>query len=547
MDKMSHWKGDPSSADDAYRQNPRRGLNYDESKVDVQPYSTVRFSKHLEVYSNQPSSTNCNSDTRTPTKSILRKKTERIKVSAKPPVRRKDSLLEKMKRMPRDPIDICAICPSEIPETLGPGPRRQDWNIESLFTPAEGKKQASQPSMRRSLREASSGIPTRVSEYEQYYSSEYLLKKYATVNPKGGSSQPNKEDELKRKLQVSVVPCSNSECGTVSDPSTPKGSDKRRWGLFSSSQSNEKSGSTSRRLATRKGRKKKPSYLHLEECSPNEGKIALDDLEFIVNGGYNLGDLVQQYHIDSSKFSTTSNDVLLIQKSTSDMEEKNVASPSRHKRFHWDGLYEDELHHFDDDDFGITDSKQLGRTFKARGVWFLVGVYFACFASVLMVSLILMGKIGGSPSTSSNTIDMMECTNRDYTTERTVSDRYDAMRRYLLFRSTGNATMMDQPGSPQREALCWISEFDGYNIDVIDGNEEAILQRYSLAVLYISMLNDNSDSIKNTDFLSAHHECDWDEITCAHSRVVTIIRLPNKSLSGTIPLEIGNLINLSEY
>eukprot|EP00536_Pseudo-nitzschia_multiseries_P005671 jgi/Psemu1/254720/estExt_Genewise1Plus.C_1090018 len=116
---------------------------------------------------------------------------------------------------------------------------------------------------------------------------------------------------------------------------------------------------------------------------------------------------------------------------------------------------------------------------------------------------------------------------------------------------------MDEFDTPQRKALCWISEFDAYTIDVNEGNEEEIIQRYSLAVIYFSTVDsgekseENPGSLKHSDFLSAKHECDWDGIMCNQFHAVSILRLSNYFLSGSLPPEIGelkalNFIDLSQ-
>lgn len=531
MSEINHVKIDPPSANEEYIQYRRQQLKKNENENCTRTYSTIRFSGEIEVYSKRPS----NSSSGTPTKSILRRKSEGNNVSGKPSYRRKDTLLEKIKQIPQIQSGTGS---SDKPEPPGPILPRQDWNIESLFSSSKERKKGQQQSLIKSRRADPGGIPTRVSKIEQFYSSEYLLKKYA-ANPNGSPLANN------GKSGERVSPSLSSDSSSIEVPSTPKGSDNRQRRPFSDSKLNEKS--TARRRPGRKGHKKKLSYLQLEEGHSNEENTDPDDLGFCMNGRYDLVNLM-----DSPKSFTTSYDELLVQNSTSDTQDSDFALTSGPKRFDLDILCEDSSSQFEDKDFGMSDLKRPRRTYKVWAVLVLVVTISTCLASPLIAYLTMLDG-GGDSSISTEIFGMGDCINRDHSDRRFVSNRYDTIRHYLLFQFAGNATMMDQPGSPQREALCWISEFDDYDTDVTDENEEAIVQRYSLAVMRISMYGKkthsdyNFSTLRDIDFLSAHHECDWDNIMCDQSRAVTNIWLSNKSLSGKVPPEIGNLSTLSKF
>ncbi len=530
---------DPPSAGEEFVQKRRQQARGNRKENSSKPYSTIRFSNNLEVYtktaSNQYTSV-------TPTRSILRTKTKGNQTSSKPSGRRKDSLLEKIQRLSQEQDDRGH---SEKEEPHGPVRPRRDWNIESLFAPSNEKKLESRNLANRSRRVDPTGaIHTRTSNYEQYYSSEYLLKKYAEHS--NGSPKAN-VDVFAPKLKVTVLPLPSPDSTNTSVSSTPTEREDRHRGPFSDSKVNDKSTTQKRFPATRIGRRTELSYLQLEE------NAAYDDPEFSINGGYNLANIIQRYPVDSPKSSIASYDQLLIQKSTSDTGCTDDEMPLEQKQFNWDGLYNDAPHYFDNGDFHHPDSKRSRTILKPWAVWFLVGTVCVCIASTLLVYLTMTNETGESSIYDDVKLDVDECTHHDHTSGRFVSDRYNTIRYHLLFQIGGNITMMDQPGSPQREALCWISEFDDYKIGVTDGNEAAIVQRYSLAVIYFSTVKERGKSrddsvIKtNFNFLSALHECDWDGIICNHSRDVTILRISNKSLFGKIPPEIGNLISLSAY
>jgi hypothetical protein len=111
--------------------------------------------------------------------------------------------------------------------------------------------------------------------------------------------------------------------------------------------------------------------------------------------------------------------------------------------------------------------------------------------------------------------------------------------------------MIDVLDSPQRKALCWLSEFDDYNISTSEENEQAIIQRYSLAVIYFStqtVVNiASSSSLAGTNYLSSEHECDWDVIKCTKEDNVSALMLSDKQLEGALPAEVGNLVHLCKF
>lgn len=128
------------------------------------------------------------------------------------------------------------------------------------------------------------------------------------------------------------------------------------------------------------------------------------------------------------------------------------------------------------------------------------------------------------------------------------SSRYANMRKIIKVTINGRGTQVDEPGSSQRKALCWISDFDT-QIDSFDGSDiPAVVQRYTMAVLYYTLVQDGAKSEKSlseSDYLSSSHECDWSVVMCASPNTVTSLLLADKHLAGQLPVEIGNLVNLS--
>lgn len=157
-----------------------------------------------------------------------------------------------------------------------------------------------------------------------------------------------------------------------------------------------------------------------------------------------------------------------------------------------------------------------------------------------------MGK--GKELNNFELVENSQCVNRG-TEDAVFSERYTTILKYLTITKVGNPDQLDSPGSPQRKSLCWLSDFDERQLSLTNDNIQALVQRYTLGVIYYSLVteeSDNSGNLKKTDFLSSSNECDWDVIMCNIPNKVTALLLADKSLSGSIPAEVGNLGHLCE-
>ncbi|VEU36742.1 unnamed protein product [Pseudo-nitzschia multistriata] len=247
-----------------------------------------------------------------------------------------------------------------------------------------------------------------------------------------------------------------------------------------------------------------------------------------------------------------------------DFEDKPI-----HKRIDWvcfkdrsfardfqnDGLQisqDEDFQISEDEDFKIPPAKLPKKRCETWVIWGVIGMIFTCFVFSFSIYFLIVDETEISDSPLGEHFGMEKCIMHDHSAGTRLSSRYNATRQHLLFQSIENMSAMDKSGTPQRKALCWISDYDAYTSDVSDdGNKEEILQRYSLAVIYFSSVdteeksNDTPSSLRYSDFLSADHECDWEAVICNPHGKVSSLRLFNNSLSGNLPSEIGNLIALN--
>merc|ERR1719215_2170360 len=118
----------------------------------------------------------------------------------------------------------------------------------------------------------------------------------------------------------------------------------------------------------------------------------------------------------------------------------------------------------------------------------------------------------------------------------------------LISISNSNQTedlSLSNDSSPQSMALKWIIDEDELKMDA---NDENLVQRYVLALLYFSTSGNNWNDKGSFNWLSEYSECEWWDdtqsvqlksgITCTEDGKVEIINLRLNGLLGTIPSEI---------
>ena len=118
----------------------------------------------------------------------------------------------------------------------------------------------------------------------------------------------------------------------------------------------------------------------------------------------------------------------------------------------------------------------------------------------------------------------------------------------LVASFSSNGTL---PGTetPQGKALAWLIQDVDSQVSLNDTDRWTA--RYALAVLYYSTGGDSPGWFDNANFLSSDHECDWHTLAnsmgveCDSNYRTVSLNLPDNSLRGFVPPEIGLLTVLS--
>jgi hypothetical protein len=258
----------------------------------------------------------------------------------------------------------------------------------------------------------------------------------------------------------------------------------------------------------------------------------------------------------------------LIKKATSETDETDSGIHAPVAISRWDMFERNADSDCEDDAILIPSFKQRRRRIKKNKtwiIWILLCTVVICLAAGLPLYFLMMRQQRESlyddvffaeteaPSFLPQQLDAMDfdtCILLHGDQAVDYSDRYDAIRQNLRLMSVGRTAMIDEPESPQRKALCWLAVDDAYRIDINNKNTGAIVQRYSLAVIYFLLASSglaSGENLAQSNFLSDEQECDWDAVMCIEPGIVSALLLSDKDLSGTLPAEIGNLVGLCKY
>jgi len=149
--------------------------------------------------------------------------------------------------------------------------------------------------------------------------------------------------------------------------------------------------------------------------------------------------------------------------------------------------------------------------------------------------------------------DRLECYGRP---TKEQSERFSSLRAGLLSQDPGLVDAIDTNDSPAKMALCWLADFDDFKVDVSQGKEPDVLQRFVLALMYRHFVGDIITSstakfhpLTISRWLSNSPVCSWKGVSCdtdeTNGDVVSELDLTGMQLEGSIPTELFLLTHLT--
>ena len=136
----------------------------------------------------------------------------------------------------------------------------------------------------------------------------------------------------------------------------------------------------------------------------------------------------------------------------------------------------------------------------------------------------------------------------DYLFESSRSSmRANEIIRRIINENVSSSEKITMQGSPQADALQWITNYDPLQVDPSDVN---IITRYALAVFYFSMTTiEDMTPWDNNTWLTGMSVCQWEGILCAKSPQVAtsdqVIGLNLMHIQGQLPgKELTALVSL---
>jgi hypothetical protein len=155
----------------------------------------------------------------------------------------------------------------------------------------------------------------------------------------------------------------------------------------------------------------------------------------------------------------------------------------------------------------------------------------SCYLILTVFLLVIGGGVGAAMALSGGKDAGTPMGDKNSTTPTSVSDpavtaQQKAALRLQLASLSSDPSVLDDPTSPQGQALDWVlGDLQPSDLKLDGGDEARIETRYALAVLYYSTKGDSWTF--PTNFLEPVHECDWSNVTCnmSGSQEVVMISL----------------------
>mmetsp|Transcript_13823 Transcript_13823/g.21361 ORF Transcript_13823/g.21361 Transcript_13823/m.21361 type:complete len:666 (+) Transcript_13823:116-2113(+) len=199
--------------------------------------------------------------------------------------------------------------------------------------------------------------------------------------------------------------------------------------------------------------------------------------------------------------------------------------------------------------------------------------FWCCLLPIMIMLILLMVVLalvlhGNNTSVSQSILPsppLQNNTSQKGSTSKEVLDpeRYDALSIFLRKCSMTTDSALATEGTPQNDALVWLTDHDPAQLQIDDCDKSTdLLQRYTLAVLYFSTSgkeeNDCDDDEKECDeyddddklqqwnnadnWFSEENVCSWYGAACDDdANAIVELNLSYNNLRGSIPLELAML------
>ena len=198
--------------------------------------------------------------------------------------------------------------------------------------------------------------------------------------------------------------------------------------------------------------------------------------------------------------------------------------------------------------------KHVQRQRRSRKLWAAIA---ACVLTIIgAVVGVPLGLLGGKgrndeePESlpTASAFDVNSC----YSRSDEASERYDSFRSVVVSLFPDMATAIDTSYSIASVALCWVSDFDEFELEISEGNEFELIQRFVLTAVYYQFEGTAETVIVNQfsrrNWLSGLHVCEWGFVECYNTgedqNEVTGLSVGSIGLTGRIPTELAMLKNL---
>lgn len=190
---------------------------------------------------------------------------------------------------------------------------------------------------------------------------------------------------------------------------------------------------------------------------------------------------------------------------------------------------------------------------KSMGMkWFLVALIFSMVSMAIAgigVSIAIGWRGGAEEVDTAETKAFHDCYLRNGSHS---SDQYSQLKNVVESAWGGwDPNPVDSVGPSQRAALCWLSNFDTFELEHLDGTESfEVIQRFALVTIYYHFVGSapesESQALSGSNWLTNVHVCEWNFVACdgTNNEVIELF-LDDVRLGKPIPEEVALLSNLA--
>jgi len=194
--------------------------------------------------------------------------------------------------------------------------------------------------------------------------------------------------------------------------------------------------------------------------------------------------------------------------------------------------------------------KQEKEKARKKFIFRAIAVSLSLATIIIIVVIIFITRDANTNlmiSTEAPTFDVETC----YLELSDETERFKLFRSILISEDINLLKSINSEGNKARAALCWIANFDRFQIEVKKGSNYEILQRYVMALVhfhFVGVLKTQENALQDLNWLREISVCDWPKVECgiaSQKDIIVKLLLSDLQLDRQLPSELALLTKLT--